>query len=232
MARRPPAEKHLIGRIGWLRAAVLGANDGIISTASLIVGVAAAATSLSEIVTAGIAGLVAGSMSMAAGEYVSVSSQSDTESADIAREKQELSEDPEAETVELARIYIRRGLEASLARQVAEQLMAKDALGAHARDELGISAGVAAKPVQAALTSAVTFAAGAAMPIATLLVVPQRLLVPMVFGTSLIFLAVLGALGAMAGGAGVLKPTLRVAFWGALAMALTAGVGALVGKAL
>src|SRR5450759_462130 len=229
---RRHTERHLIGRIGWLRAAVLGANDGIISTASLIVGVAAAATSVSEVLTAGVAGMVAGSMSMAAGEYVSVSSQSDTESADLAREKQELSDDPEAETNELARIYARRGIEPALARQVAEQLMAKDALGAHAHDELGISDTTAAKPIQAALTSAVTFAAGAALPIVALLVTPQNLLVPIVSGTSIVFLALLGALGARAGGAGILKPTLRVAFWGALAMALTACVGALVGKAV
>jgi VIT1/CCC1 family predicted Fe2+/Mn2+ transporter len=231
VARRHP-ERHHINRIGWLRAAVLGANDGIISTASLIVGVASAATSLSEVLTAGIAGMVAGSMSMAAGEYVSVSSQSDTETADLAREKQELIDDSESETKELARIYIGRGVEPTLARQVAEQLMAKDALGAHARDELGISAARAARPIQAAFTSAVTFAVGAALPIIALLVTPQRLLVTTVSGTSLVFLALLGALGAKAGGAHILKPTFRVAFWGALAMALTAAVGALVGKVI
>jgi VIT1/CCC1 family predicted Fe2+/Mn2+ transporter len=227
---RRHAEHHVIDRIGWLRAAVLGANDGILSTASLIVGVAAAANSLSAVLTAGVAGMVAGSMSMAAGEYVSVSSQSDTERADLAREKQELADDPEFETKELATIYVRRGLAPALARQVAEKLMAKDALGAHARDELGISAATIAKPIQAALTSAASFAIGAALPIMALLVTPQRLLVPMVFSTSLVFLALLGAIGAKAGGAAILKPTLRVAFWGALAMALTAGVGALVGK--
>lgn len=231
MTRRYP-EHHLIQRTGWLRAAVLGANDGIISTASLIVGVASAAPSLSEVLTAGVAGMIAGSMSMAAGEYVSVSSQSDTETADLAREKQELVDYSESETKELARIYADRGVEPTLARQVAEQLMAKDALGAHARDELGISEAITARPIQAALTSAVTFAVGAALPIMALLVTPQRLLVPTVSGTSLVFLALLGALGAKAGGANILKPTLRVAFWGALAMALTAAVGALVGKVI
>ncbi|MGB7974933.1 MAG: VIT family protein [Roseiarcus sp.] len=231
MARRL-AENHLIGRTGWLRAAVLGANDGIISTASLIVGVAAAATSSSEILTAGVAGMIAGSMSMAAGEYVSVSSQSDTETADLALERRELLDDPQFETNELARIYIRRGIEPTLARQVAEQLMAKDALGAHARDELGMSETTTAKPLQAALTSAATFAAGAALPIMALLVAPQHLVVPTVVSTTLVFLALLGALGAKAGGAGILKPMFRVAFWGSLALAITAGVGALVGKAI
>lgn len=231
MARRPP-ERHHVGRTGWLRAAVLGANDGIISTASLIIGVASAAGSLGAVVTAGVAGLIAGSMSMAAGEYVSVSSQSDTETADLARERQELFDDPEFETNELARIYMRRGIEPKLARQVAEQLMVKDALGAHARDELGISDATTPRPIQAALTSATSFAVGAALPIVALLVAPQRLLVPTVSGASLLFLALLGVLGAKAGGANVLKPTLRVAFWGAFAMAITAGVGALVGKAI
>jgi VIT1/CCC1 family predicted Fe2+/Mn2+ transporter len=231
VARRP-AENHPIGRIGWLRAAVLGANDGIISIASLIVGVASAANSLREVLTAGVAGMIAGSMSMAAGEYVSVSSQSDTERAVLAREGQELLDDPEFETTELALIYTRRGVEPILARQVAEQLMAKDALGAHARDELGISEATTPKPTQAAFTSAAAFALGAAVPIIALLAAPQRLLVPTVSGTSLLFLALLGALGAKAGGADILKPALRVAFWGAVAMALTAGVGALVGRAV
>jgi VIT1/CCC1 family predicted Fe2+/Mn2+ transporter len=229
---RRPAENHLIGRTGWLRAAVLGANDGIISTASLIVGVAAAASSLPAILTAGLAGMIAGSMSMAAGEYVSVSSQSDTENADLAKERKELVDDPDFETKELAEIYTRRGIEPALARRVAEQLMAKDSLGAHARDELGISDLTTPKPVQAAFASAAAFAAGAALPIMTMLVVPQHILVPAVFATSLVFLSLLGALGAKAGGAAVLKPTLRVAFWGAVAMAITAGVGALVGKAV
>jgi VIT1/CCC1 family predicted Fe2+/Mn2+ transporter len=227
-----PAERHNVGRTVWLRAAVLGANDGIISTASLIIGVASAASSLSAVLTAGVAGMIAGSMSMAAGEYVSVSSQSDTERADLARERQELIDDPEFETNELARIYVRRGIEPKLARQVAEQLMAKDALGAHARDELGISEATTPKPIQAALTSAAAFAVGAVLPIMALLVTPQRLLVPTVSGTSLAFLALLGVLGAKAGGASIFKPTLRVAFWGAFAMAITAGVGALVGKAI
>jgi VIT1/CCC1 family predicted Fe2+/Mn2+ transporter len=225
-------EAHLVSRIGWLRAAVLGANDGIISTASLIVGVAAAATSEGEVLVAGVAGLIAGAMSMAAGEYVSVSSQADTESADLARERQELADDPKFETAELAQIYIGRGVEPALARQVAVQLMAKDALGAHARDELGISEVVAARPIQAALTSAATFASGAALPLLAAILAPQRILAPIVFATSLFFLALLGALGARAGGAEILKPTLRVAFWGAFAMAVTAGIGALIGKAV
>jgi len=225
-------ETHLVARIGWLRAAVLGANDGIISTASLIVGVAAAATSPSEVLVAGVAGLIAGAMSMAAGEYVSVSSQADTEDADLARERKELATDPKSETNELAQIYVGRGVEPALARQVAIQLMAKDALGAHARDELGISEVVAARPIQAALTSAATFAAGAALPLVAAVLSPAHLLAPIVFATSLFFLALLGALGARAGGAAVLKPTLRVAFWGAFAMAVTAGIGALIGKAV
>jgi VIT1/CCC1 family predicted Fe2+/Mn2+ transporter len=225
-------EGHLIDRIGWLRAAVLGANDGIISTASLIVGVAAAATSPAEILTAGFAGLAAGSMSMAAGEYVSVSSQSDTERAELGRERKEIAADPVYETRELAQIYVGRGLDPALALQVAEQLMAKDALGAHARDELGFSAVIAARPIQAALTSAVTFASGALPPIVAVLLTPPRLLVPVVFAVSLVLLAVLGAIGAVVGGAGVIRPTIRVAFWGALAMAITAAIGALVGHAV
>ncbi len=228
---RPP-ERHHVGRTGWLRAAVLGANDGIISTASLIIGVASAAGSLGAVVTAGVAGLIAGAMSMAAGEYVSVSSQSDTESADLAREQRELADDPEFETNELALIYTRRGIEPKLALQVAEQLMAKDALGAHARDELGISDATTPRPIQAALASAASFAVGAALPIVALLLAPGSLIVASVAGASLLFLALLGVVGAKIGGAGVLRPTLRVAFWGAFAMAVTAGVGALVGQAI
>jgi VIT1/CCC1 family predicted Fe2+/Mn2+ transporter len=226
------AERHLVNRIGWLRAAVLGANDGIISTASLMVGVAAAASSSSEVLVAGVAGMIAGAMSMAAGEYVSVSSQSDTERADLARERQELAENPKFETNELAQIYVERGLEPALARQVAVQLMAKDALGAHARDELGISEAITARPIQAALTSAATFSVGAALPVIAALAAPRPFLMQAVFATSLAFLALLGALGAKAGGADILKPTIRVAFWGAFAMALTAGIGALIGKAV
>jgi VIT1/CCC1 family predicted Fe2+/Mn2+ transporter len=229
---RSHTERHLVKRIGWLRAAVLGANDGIISVASLIVGVAAAATSPSEVLVAGLASTVAGAMSMAAGEYVSVSSQADTEKADLARERQELANNPKFETDELTHIYMGRGVEPALARQVAEQLMAHDALGAHARDELGISHATTARPVQAALTSAATFASGAAVPLVTALITPAHLLVPVVSGISLLFLAFLGALGARTGGAPMQKPTARVAFWGALAMAVTAGIGTLVGKAV
>jgi VIT1/CCC1 family predicted Fe2+/Mn2+ transporter len=225
-------ESHLVSRIGWLRAAVLGANDGIVSTASLIVGVAAASAASSDILIAGVAGLVAGAMSMAAGEYVSVSSQSDTEGADLARERAELASQPEFEREELAQIYVKRGLDPKLARKVADQLMAKDALGAHARDELGISEVTAARPVQAALTSAATFAVGAAMPLLMVIVAPPSVIVPVVSLASLAFLALLGAVGARAGGAGVIKATLRVTFWGAMAMALTAGIGALVGTAV
>ena len=222
-------ETHLVERIGWLRAAVLGANDGIISTASLILGVAAAAAGKSDILLAGVAGLVAGAMSMAAGEYVSVSSQSDTERADLARERRELSEDPEFEKEELAQIYVARGVEPELARQVALQLMAKDALGAHARDELGISEITTARPIQAALTSAATFSVGAAAPLALVLLSPSNLLIPTVSTGSLLFLALLGFLGAKTGGAEILRPILRVTFWGALAMAVTAAIGAVVG---
>ena len=225
-------ESHLVERIGWLRAAVLGANDGIISTASLILGVAAASATKSAILLAGVAGLVAGAMSMAAGEFVSVSSQSDTEQADLARERRELSEDPDFEREELAQIYVGRGVETALARQVAKQLMAKDALGAHARDELGISEITSARPVQAAMTSAATFAAGAAAPLALVLVSPPSLLIPVVSVGSLASLALLGFLGARTGGAEVLRPIVRVTFWGALAMALTAGIGAVVGTVL
>ena len=226
---RTHPENHLVDRIGWLRAAVLGANDGIVSTASLIVGVAAAASAQSDVLIAGIAGLVAGAMSMAAGEYVSVSSQSDTEQADLARERKELKEDPESELAELAEIYVKRGVNRSLARQVAQQLMAKDALTAHARDELGISEITIARPVQAALTSAATFAVGAALPLLMVVVSPIDVLIPVVTVASLGFLALLGAVGAKAGGADVWRGTARVTFWGALAMALTAGIGALFG---
>jgi len=223
------SENHLVARIGWLRAAVLGANDGIISTASLILGVASAAAPQSNILLAGVAGVVAGAMSMAAGEYVSVSSQSDTEHADLAREKRELASDPDFEKKELAQIYVSRGVEAGLARQVAEQLMAKDALGAHARDELGISEITTARPVQAALASAATFSVGAAAPLALVLIAPSNWLLPAVSVGSLVFLALLGMIGARAGGADILKPTIRVTFWGALAMAITAGIGAIFG---
>lgn len=225
-------ENHLVKRIGWLRAAVLGANDGIVSTASLIVGVAAAASSASAVLVAGTAGLVAGAMSMAAGEYVSVSSQSDTEQADLARERAELASQPESEREELAQIYVQRGLDPKLAYQVADQLMAKDALGTHARDELGMSEVTAARPVQAAFTSAATFAAGAALPLLAALLLPRSILVVGVSAASLIFLALLGAIGARAGGAAVGKAMLRVTFWGAIAMALTAGIGALFGTAV
>jgi len=225
-------ENHLVDRIGWLRAAVLGANDGIISTASLIVGVATAAATQNEVLIAGVAGLVAGSMSMAAGEYVSVSSQSDTEQADLAREHKELSDNVEFEKEELAQIYVKRGLEPPLARQVAQQLMTKDALTAHARDELGISEITTARPVQAALTSAATFSVGAAMPLIMVVVSPSGALIPIVSAASLGFLAVLGAIGARTGGANVLRATARVAFWGALAMALTAGIGKVFGTVI
>ena len=223
-------ETHLVQRIGWLRAAVLGANDGIISTASLILGVAAATASKGDVLLAGVAGLVAGAMSMAAGEYVSVSSQSDTEQADLAKERRELREQPEFELEELAQIYVARGLEVGLAREVARQLMAKDALGVHARDELGISEITTARPVQAALASAATFSVGAAAPLALVTIAPTNWLSTAVAVGSLVFLAVLGVLGARAGGANVLQPTIRVTFWGALAMALTTGIGAVFGK--
>lgn len=231
MSRHHP-ERHLVSRIGWLRAGVLGANDGIVSTASLIVGVAAASTPSSDVVIAGVAGLVAGAMSMAAGEYVSVSTQADTEHADLMREKLELKNQPEFEREELTQIYVKRGVSLDLARKVAEQLMEKDPLGAHARDELGISEITTARPIQAALTSAISFAVGAAMPLLMVLVSPSALLVPFVSIASLIFLALLGALGARTGGASIFKATLRVTFWGALAMALTAGIGSLVGTAV
>src|SRR5579864_2592695 len=229
MSRLHLPEAHLVARIGWLRAAVLGANDGIVSTASLIVGVAAAAATQNDVLIAGVAGLVAGAMSMAAGEYVSVSSQSDTERADLSRERKELSENPEFELDELAEIYVKRGVDRALARQVAQQLMAKDALGAHARDELGISEVTAARPVQAALTSAASFSVGAAMPLLMVVVSPTNALVPVVAGASLGFLALLGAIGARAGGANMLRATARVTFWGALALGITAGIGKLFG---
>ena len=225
-------ENHLIARIGWLRAAGLGANDGIISTSSLILGVASADPSGHGALLAGVAGLVAGAMSMAAGEYVSVSSQADTEHADLARESKELASDPERETEELAQIYAARGVETGLARQVAMQLMQKDALGAHAHDELGISEVTTARPVQAAMASAATFTAGAAAPLVLTVISPANLLLPIVAAGSLLFLAILGMVGAKAGGAGILRPTIRVMFWGALAMALTTGIGAWFGTAV
>lgn len=226
---RPKKETHFVQRMGWLRAAVLGANDGIISTASLIVGVASAAAHAEAILVAGVAGLVGGAMSMAAGEYVSVSSQSDTERADLARESLELKQDPTFEREELAQIYVHRGLELPLARKVAQQLMAKDALGAHAKDELGLSDIHTAHPLQAAMASAASFSVGAAAPLALVLFSPSKWLVPVVFAGSLLFLAALGIIGAWIGGAGILRPTLRVTFWGALAMAVTAGIGAALG---
>ncbi|MFN9775612.1 MAG: VIT1/CCC1 transporter family protein [Burkholderiales bacterium] len=226
---RRHAERHRTDRIGWLRAAVLGANDGIVSTASLVVGVAAASASSGNVLLTGIAGLVAGAMSMAAGEYVSVHSQSDTERADLARERAELDADPAAEQRELVAIYVARGLEPDLATQVAAQLMRHDALGAHARDELGISEAFSARPLQAALASAGSFAVGAALPLAVTAAAPAASVIPWVSGTSIVFLAVLGAVAARAGGAGVLAGAWRVTFWGALAMGITAGVGALFG---
>jgi vacuolar iron transporter family protein len=224
-------ERHRIGRVGWLRAAVLGANDGLTSTASLVIGVAAAHATHGNVMVAGVAGLVAGAMSMAAGEYVSVHSQADTERADLKLERAELKADAEGERKELAAIYVARGLDPKLAKQVAGQLMAHDALGAHARDELGISATQSARPIQAALASAASFVVGAAMPLAVTAIAPEAGLIPLVSGTSLLFLALLGGLAAHAGGAGLAMGALRVTFWGALAMALTAGVGALFGTA-
>jgi vacuolar iron transporter family protein len=229
MPRTTHPERHRTERIGWLRAAVLGANDGIVSTASLLVGVAAAGGGRGELVVAGVAGLVAGAMSMAAGEYVSVSSQADTERADLDREQTELAAAPELELQELTSIYVARGLAPELAAQVAHQLTAQDALGAHARDELGISSTLAARPVQAALTSAGTFAVGAALPLTAALVSPLAAISPTVAATSLLFLTGLGAIGARTGGAPIGRAALRVAFWGALAMALTAGAGRLFG---
>jgi VIT1/CCC1 family predicted Fe2+/Mn2+ transporter len=224
-------ERHRTHRIGWLRAAVLGANDGIVSTASLVVGVAAAGASSKSILITGVAGLVAGAMSMAAGEYVSVSSQADTERADLDRERRELAADPKHEHAELAAIYIGRGLDTELASKVATQLMSHDALGAHARDELGISDTLIARPVQAALASAGTFTVGAVLPLLTVVLVPVPALMWTVSGSSLVFLALLGSLAARAGGASMLTSAVRVTFWGALAMALTAGTGTLFGHA-
>ncbi len=223
-------ERHRTDRIGWLRAAVLGANDGIISTASLLLGVAAADAPHHQILVAGVAGLVAGAMSMAAGEYVSVQSQADTEEADLALERTELISDPSGEHKELAGLYVERGLDPPLAKQVAGQLMAHDALGAHARDELGISDQFRARPILAALASAGSFALGAAMPVLTAILVPKAGIIPMIAGTSLLSLTFLGGLAAYAGGAPILAGALRVTLWGALAMALTAGIGTLFGS--
>jgi len=222
-------EQHRIGRVGWLRASVLGANDGILSTASLIIGVASSHGTHSNVMIAGVAGLVAGAMSMAAGEYVSVHSQADTEKAELKLEQGELERDSEGEHRELAAVYVARGLDPQLAKQVASQLMAHDALGAHARDELGISETLTARPIQAALASAASFAAGAALPLLVAAFVPQPTLIPIVAGSTLTSLALLGGLAAHAGGAGIVAGSTRVAFWGALAMAVTAGVGALSG---
>ncbi len=222
-------QRHRTGRIGWLRAAVLGANDGILSTGSLVLGVASAHTTHANVLVAGVAGLVAGSMSMAAGEYVSVHSQADTEQADLKQERAELKADDKGEHKELADIYVARGLDAALAKQVAQQLMAHDALGAHARDELGFSKSLTARPIQAALASAASFAVGAAMPLLVTAIAPQPSLIPLVFGTSLLFLALLGGLAARVGGASMTAGAIRVTFWGALAMVVTAGVGALFG---
>jgi len=231
MNTMPHLEKHRMHRIGWLRAAVLGANDGIVSTASLVLGVAAAGVSSKSIMIAGVAGLVAGAMSMAAGEYVSVSSQADTERADLDRERKELAAHPTQEQREMTAIYVERGLDAELASTVATQLMAHDALGAHGRDELGITDTSTAQPVQAALASAITFSVGAVLPLLIVLVVPASALMWAVSGSSLVFLALLGSLAARAGGASVATAAARVTLWGALAMALTAGVGALFGIA-
>ena len=228
----PHTERHRTEHIGWLRAAVMGANDGIVSTASLVLGVAAAHATSHNILVAGVAGLVAGAMSMAAGEYVSVSSQADTEQADLARERQELETDPSAELAELTAIYVKRGLDPSLAKQVAEQFTAHDALAAHSRDELGTSELLVARPVQAAFASAGTFAVGAALPLLAVVIAPGAYLIPVAGGTSLIFLAMLGGLAAYVGGASATRGAIRVTFWGTLAMALTAGVGALFGTAV
>ena len=220
-------EHHLIRRIGWLRAAVLGANDGIISTASLMVGVASASATPHDILIVGVSGLVAGAMSMAAGEYVSVGSQYDTEQSDLARERRELTESPEAELQELIQIYINRGLTPALAREVSVQLMQKDALGTHARDELGLSDTTTANPLVAALTSAITFAVGAIFPLLIAIISPEEFMVTSISISSLVLLGLLGAAGAKVGGAPVIKATIRVMFWGALAFAITAGIGAI-----
>lgn len=233
MSRQPRhPETHRVARVGWLRAAVLGANDGLLSTGSLILGVAAASTGQPGILTTGVAGLVAGSMSMAAGEYVSVSSQSDAERADLAREAHELSQDGDCEHHELSAIYERRGVSPDIAAVVATQLMAKDALGAHALDELGISPTTAARPIQAALASGASFAVGSAFPLVMVMLVPTRLLTPVVAAGSLAFLAVLGAVGAKAGGANVFKAMARVTFWGAIAMGVTAAIGKIFGTVI
>jgi len=229
MPRTVHPERHFTHRVGWLRAAVLGANDGIVSTAALVVGVASAGSDPQVVIVSGLAGLVAGAMSMAAGEYVSVSSQADTEQADLARERRELAQDPESELDELAAIYRDRGLDEDLARQVAQQLSARDVLAAHARDELGITEALSARPIQAALTSAATFAVGAALPLVLVIAVPTSLAVPVVSAGSLVALAVLGAVAAGAGGAGRVRGALRVVVWSALAVLLTAVVGRLVG---
>ena len=228
MSRRHP-EKHNVGRIGWLRAAVLGANDGLVSTASLIVGVSAASAGTGQVLIAGVAGLTAGAMSMAAGEYVSVSSQSDTETADLAKEQQELIDQPEFELEELAATFVARGVDPTLARNVAEQLTAKDALAAHAREELSITHMSAARPLQAALVSALTFAVGAVLPLLVVVAAPVAYLTQAVSLSTLVFLAVLGALGAHGGAANIWRGTARVTFWGAIAMAITAGVGSYFG---
>lgn len=232
MPHHSPPELHLGGRIGWLRAAVLGANDGIISTTCLLLGVAAASVARDDLLLTGIAALVAGAMSMAAGEYVSVSSQADTEQADLERERLELHTQPDAEHRELAAIYVARGLTPELATEVAQQLMQYDALGAHARDELGLHDAAAARPLQAAVTSAITFSVGSALPLVTLLLSPAQFLIPMLAATSLLFLLALGLLAAQAGGAPLLPAALRVGFWGALAMAVTAGIGRFFGTAM
>jgi VIT1/CCC1 family predicted Fe2+/Mn2+ transporter len=227
LSRLPAAEHHAVGNVGWLRAAVLGANDGLLSTSSLIIGVASAHSTRDSVIIAGLSALVAGAMSMAAGEFVSVSSQADSEGADLARERRELLADPQGETAELTAIYVKRGLDEALAHQVAIQLMARDALGTHARDELGFSDEMAARPIQAAIASATSFAAGAFPPLLVAIVVPSGFLSETVAGLSIIFLAILGALGAKTGGASVVKGALRVTFWGAVAMAVTAGIGAI-----
>jgi vacuolar iron transporter family protein len=229
MARAADSERHYTHRIGWLRAAVLGANDGIVSTAALVVGVAAAESGRGPVLVAGLAGLVAGAMSMAAGEYVSVSSQADTERADLARERRELAESPERELQELRGIYVERGLDPDLALRVAEQLTARDVLAAHARDELGITEAQAARPIQAALASAATFTAGGALPLGIAALATMRLVIPVVSAASLVCLAALGAVAASAGGAGRARGAVRVTFWSALALAMTALVGRLFG---
>jgi vacuolar iron transporter family protein len=229
---RSHTESHLVARIGWLRAAVLGANDGIVSTASLVLGVAASGADRAALLVAGAAGLVAGAMSMAAGEYVSVSSQSDTETADLGRERAELAANPDHEHAELAAIYVARGVDAETSAMVASQMMAHDALAAHARDELNITEMTTARPVLAAFTSAATFTVGAALPLALAALLPMAWMVTGQAGGSLLFLAILGAIGARAGGAAIARPVARVVFWGVLAMALTAGIGRLVGTAV